>query len=384
MFAEDRLIRYCARIDIDEKIAREIEQILSPNLNWAYFFERARAEGIISLIYNSLSGIDGAKTVVPEDVWRRLESCYYTVATRNTLLCQKLNTILSSFNDAGIEVILLKGMALIHAVYSDIALRPMYDIDILIHKEDFSLVTEKLRELGYSNSPFYPEDFHKDNMMVDVHWDLMNVTRVKSRKKSYQIDIDEIWRSSLPVEINGEKAKILYPEYCLMDLCLHLTLHHGLQGLIWFIDIARLIEYYKNEIDWNKFMEKSFEYKIYKPVYYVLFYVKKVLAQEIPQFVLDGLKPKRQNLLERKIIDLIVSGASLENIRFFFTLSTMENLLDRLTFLREISLPSPKVLSARYNITSRRYIPQYYLTHFKSAISSALKLLQKLSLTSSV
>ena len=384
MLAEERLIRYCAQVDINSSVSEKIKEILSPDLDWAYFFERARAEGVISLIYNSLSEIDDTKSLVPEDIWRRFQSCYYTVAARNTSLCQKLNIVLTSFNQAGIGVILLKGMALIHTVYPNIALRPMYDIDILIHKKDFSMAESKLKELGYTNSPSYPEDFHKDNMMVDVHWDLMNITRVKSRKKSYCIDLDEVWKSSLSLEINGEKARILSPEYCLMDLCLHLTLHHGLQGLVWFIDIARLIEYYKNEIDWNKFIEKSFEYKICRSIYYVLFYVKKVLGEEIPQFVLDRLEPAKQNFLERKVFNLIMSGASLENIRFFLTLLTMENFLDRLAFLREISLPSPKVLSMRYNITSAKSIPQYYFIHFKSILSSCLKLLQKLTLFSSV
>jgi hypothetical protein len=194
--------------------------------------------------------------------------------------------------------------------------------------------------------------------------------------------MDEVWKSSIPIEIGGEKARILSPAHCLMDLCLHLTLHHGLQGLKWFIDIAGLIEYYKNEMDWNKFIEDSFRYKIYKPIYYVLFYVKNVLGQQIPQFVLDGVKPKRQNFLERKIFDLIVSGTSIENIRFFFTLSTMENFVDRLIFLKEITLPSPRVLSARYNISSARHIPKYYLIHLKSVMSSILKLLQKVSFAS--
>lgn len=376
MRSEDLLVRYLIRVNGNHPACERIREVLSPDLDWAYFFERARAEGVVSLFYSSLSEIDYVKSLVPEDIWRGFQSCYYTVAGRNTLLSQKLYTILSSFNQSGIEVILLKGMALIHTIYSSIALRPMHDIDILINKKDFFLAENKLKELGYNNSSFYPEDFLKDDVIVDVHWELMNVTRVKSRKKSYRIDIDEIWKSSLPIEIGGEKTRILSPEYCLMDLCLHLTLHHGLQGLMWFMDIARLIEYYKNEIDWNKFIEKSFEYKICKLIYYVLFYVKIVLGQEIPQFVLDELSPARQNFLERKIFDLIMSGASLENIRFFFTLSTMENFLDRLAFLREISLPSPKMLSARYNISSARYIPRYYLIHFKSAFSSIYELLK--------
>ena len=378
MLAEDRLVRYCACIKIDDNIDQNIKEILSPDLNWAYFFDRARSEGITSLAYKRLSAIGYAKTIVSENIWKRLESSYYTVAARNTLLYENLSNILSSFQQANIEVIILKGMDLAQTVYPDIALRPMYDIDILVHKEDFPLVEDRLSSLGYINSSSYPEDFHKDNMMVDVHWDLMNITRVKSRKKSCHIDLAKVWEDSRFIEIGGQKTRILSPEHCLMDLCLHLALHHGLSGLIWFVDIARFIEYYKNEINWNRFLENSLRYKIYKPIFYTLFYVKKNFGQEIPEFVLCGLKPKRQGFLEKKILKLILSGSSLENIRFFFTLSTIENPLDRIAFLREIALPSPKVLSAKYGISSVRYIPRCYIIHFKSIFSSILKLLKKL------
>jgi len=191
--------------------------------------------------------------------------------------------------------------------------------------------------------------------------------------------MDEAWRNSMPIEINGEKARILSPEYCLMDLCLHLTLHHGLQGLMWFVDIARLVEHYRNEIDWGMFIKKTFEYKVYKPVYYVLSYVRRILGQDIPQFVLDELRPKRQNFLERKIFDLVMAGEALENIRFFFTLLVIENFPDRIAFLREISLPSPRMLSARYNISSAVCIPQHYFIHFKNILSSVFKLFKKIS-----
>jgi len=358
----------------------DIRRRLSPDLNWAYFFAQARSEGVVSLVYKKLSEINGAESLIPEDTWRKLESSYYTVATRNISLSGKLTTILESFNQAGIEVIILKGMALLHTIYANTALRPMYDIDILIHGKDFPSVESKLKGLGYSNSASYPEDFHKDSMMVDVHWELMNVTRIKSRGRSHCIDLNEVWNNSIAVEIDGEKARVLSPEYCLMDLCLHLAFHHGLQGLMWFSDIARLIEHYKNRMDWHKFIGKSIEYKIAKPVYYVLFYVKSVLGQDMPQFVLEGLRPKRQNLLEKKVFNLLLSGVPVENVRFLFTLSTMENWFDRLAFLKEIALPSPGVLTARYNISSARYIPLYYLIHFKSAVSSCVALLWRLFL----
>jgi hypothetical protein len=126
-------------------------------------------------VHKRLSEISSLSSIAPEVVRRRLQSSYYSIAAYNTLLYDKLNNILSCFEQAKIGVILLKGMALINTIYPDIALRPMYDIDLLIHKHDFSLVEDKLKELGYMNSSAYPEDFYKDNMMVDIHWELRSI-----------------------------------------------------------------------------------------------------------------------------------------------------------------------------------------------------------------
>jgi predicted house-cleaning noncanonical NTP pyrophosphatase (MazG superfamily) len=376
MRPEDRLVYSLAKVDIDANTNQEIKKILSPGLNWAYFFEQANNQGVAALVYKSLSGIDYARALVPETILARLASCYYSVACRNTLLTEKLSAILDYFQKARIEIILLKGMALIQTIYPNIALRPIYDIDILIHPQDFAFAKAGLEALGYLNSAFYREDFYQDNIMVDVHEELINITRIKSRRKAHRIDMDEFWKNSLAIEINGQGARILSPEHTLMELCLHLTLHHGLQGLVWFVDIARLVEYYKNEIDWNKFIKETSDYRINRPVYYALFYVNKILRQDIPEYVLNQLKPERQNLLERKIFNLILSGRILENIRFFFTLTTMENLWDKLSFFRDITFPSTKTLSAKYNISSRASLPFCYIIHFNSILSSILKLLQ--------
>jgi len=376
MRLEDRLVYSLARVDIDEDTNQEIKKTLSPDLNWAYFFERANNKGVASLVYKSLSGIDYARSIVPETILARLASCYYNVASRNTLLTEKLAAILDYFQKERIEIILLKGMALVQTIYPNIALRPIYDIDILIRPQDFAVVKAGLGELGYFNSVFYREDFYQDNIMVDVHEELINITRIKSRRKAHRIDMDEVWRRSLAIEINGQKARILSAEHSLMELCLHLTFHHGLQGLIWFVDIARLVEYYKNEIDWNRFIKETSDYRINKPVYYALFYVSKILKQDIPEYVLSQLRPRRQNFLERKIFNMILSGRPLENTRFFFTLINLETFLDKIFFLREIALPSPGILSVKYNIPSLADTPRYYLIHFNSILTSILKLLQ--------
>lgn len=367
---ENRLFSYFVKQDI-----KNIKNVLNQDLDWNYFFSQIKREGVSSLVYKTLFESNIDKSIMPDDVWNGLRACYYTVAARNTLLYERLKEILHSLNQANIEVIILKGMALGQTVYNDIGLRPAYDIDILIHKNDFCLVEEILRRLGYINSSSYPEDFHKDNIMVDVHWELINVTRVQSRSKCHRLDIEEIWQNSRYIGLSGQKVRVLLSEHCLMELCLHLVFHHGLNGLMWFIDIAKVIDKYQNEIDWDKFIRDCLRFKINKPVYYTLFYVKEILNQSVPQFVLDQLKPTRQNALEIKIFNLILSGSHIENARFLFTLLAMEGIVDKMVFIKEIFLPSARIVSSRYN---GRGLALGYLLHLKEVATSGVKIMQRL------
>jgi hypothetical protein len=381
MRREDLLLRYFARNSIRQDLSAEICRTISPDLDWAYFLKQANAQGLTPLVYQGLSEIACLQPPVPQGIWKKLERCYYSVAGRNALLCERLADILQCQRLKNIEIIVLKGMGLIHTVYSNIALRPIYDIDILIHKEEFPLVQSTLKELGYANSVYYPEDFYQDGIMLDVHGELLNETRISSRQKSHALNMQELWERAVPIEINGQKAKILSPEHNLMALCLHLTIHHGLQGLIWFVDIAKFIDYYKDGFNWDRFIDGCLNYKISKPVYYALFCTQKFLGQDIPNYILDSLRPNRRGLLERKIFELISSGTYLlENAGFIFALSNIENYGDRLKFLREISLPSPGLLRSKNNASSLIKLPIYYLRHFYSLVLAGLQLLKKVSI----
>lgn len=380
MRPEDLLMRCCAQANIDRNQHNKIKNIIRSGLNWTYFFDKVQREGVAGLIYKSLSQVDNAKSLVPEGLWERLESSYYAIAVRNLRLYQKLVEISSFLKEKEIEFIILKGMALLNDLYSDIGLRPMYDIDILIHKQDFSLVEQTLKKLGYQNSSFYPEDFHKDDMMVDMHWDLTSLVRVRSRQRVHHIDLKELWRDSRIIEIEREGVRILSLEDMLIGLSLHFSLHHGFNGLIWAVDIAELLKKYKKDLDWKKLTEKCYRFKVRKPVYYTLWYVKEILQAQVPSQVIKEIRPQRQNFLEKAIFNLMLKGHTFENVRFLFTLFSMEGFLNRLLFLKEVSFPAPKILKGMYHISSPKLIPKYYLIHIKIIIYSALNMVSKFSL----
>ena len=102
------------------------------------------------------------------------------------LLYNELQTVLKTFNAAGIDVIVLKGAFLAELVYENIGRRAMGDIDLLVKKEDLEKVKQELIQLGYQALPTrwgerlnelwetaWAEERHftkVNNVDIDVHW----------------------------------------------------------------------------------------------------------------------------------------------------------------------------------------------------------------------
>lgn len=380
---EDRLIHYCARTTLDENMSRQVEAILGRDLDWDYIIKGAERENVAQLLYHNLSRtfieyseMGNGKPRVPIDILRALKKAYHRTAIRNIIICQKLGELLDSFREAGIEVILLKGMALIETVYPNIALRPMVDIDLLVHQEELPQVQTTLNRLGYRNSLSDPHEFCREGMVVDLHWDMVNIVRVKSRRRAHQVKLSNIWRNSTSIQIDGRTARILSPEDLVIDLCLHLTFHHGLRGLIWFVDLQEVLRYYNEQLDLHKLVEYCTECKVTRPVFWCLFYIKQILGTDIPPDVIERLRPKREGFLEKRFF--ILNNQPINDIRFFWTFSATEGIYNKLRFLREIVLPNPGVLKMRYGISPSRPLYSYYLTHLKRVGSSCLNALRRL------
>ena len=94
-----------------------------------------------------------------------------------------------ALQDAGVRVIVLKGVALATLVYSDPNVRPSQDIDLLCREEDYRKVRDTLVSLGYDTDadPTLPvrradhegyfdrHFFNPDGLVhVELHLDSLN------------------------------------------------------------------------------------------------------------------------------------------------------------------------------------------------------------------
>ncbi len=143
------------------------------------------------------------------------------VAAKQKLI-KDLGQLLSK---AGIPVILLKGMAFNHNLYSEAAPRGVSDIDILVHPRDIahfervflSLASKVEVEKKYAFDDLYEETWRSKNQqhLIDVHIYLTN-------PYLFDIPYDGLWERSIPhPAYSNSKLRVLGTE----DTICHLVTH---------------------------------------------------------------------------------------------------------------------------------------------------------------
>lgn len=278
---ENRLLILAARKRSFEDNPEEINSLLSCQIKWDELLNTAFSQGIAPLVYKSLKDIP-EKAHVPEDVMGKLKMAYHGNVARNMYLYSELELILRAFDEKGIEVMLLKGIALAGTVYGDIGLREMGDIDLLVKEEHLPLAKTIMSELNYemqrngrteewyrANHFHLPPFVHKEkSIVVEIHW--------KVAQDSVGINVNNWWERAKGLKWEKTSLLITAPEDMMLHICL--SLYHGsykkmaLRGLC---DINHTIRFFSEEINWKLFHETVSRSRIARPVYSLLFLVRK-------------------------------------------------------------------------------------------------------------
>lgn len=306
---EDNLLIASARINMDDSMSYKIKEILGLDLDWDYIMEEASRNEIESLLYHNLHKMDDSRNI-PESAMKDLRVAYYATTSRNIRFLNELSKLLKTFNDANIEVVVLKGAALAETVYQNIALRPFGDIDLLIREDKMPDAEEILSDLGYSTPPVYPSKWHRKrhmisvraeelhyvnqdkNVILDLHWDL------QPRSSPFQIDVQKFWENTQTMKLAGVETLIFTPEHLLEHLCFHIykEVIGGVSILIRHCDVNEVVRYYERDIDWGYFVETSKRYGLQIPSYYGLYTASGLLGAPVPENVLSELKPDKNKV----------------------------------------------------------------------------------------
>ena len=140
---ENRLLLACARTEPD---VQHIQALVEREPDWQGILRKTERWGLAPLVYTNLRQA-AQSGQVPKPVAERLRHLYHRDTIHGVARRELLRATLLRFAEASVPVIVLKGAALATLVYPSPALRPMGDLDLLVHRGDRERVDEVLRGL---------------------------------------------------------------------------------------------------------------------------------------------------------------------------------------------------------------------------------------------
>jgi hypothetical protein len=163
------ILALCARPHPMDAQLEILSKHLSTIKDWNQLVTHAEQQGMGPLLYHHLSCVESP---IPNTVRRTLKTLFSRHRQANIIRLESLVQVLSLFEKAGIETLVLKGAALSSLIYPDPGLRPMCDVDLLLQKTEIDSAAMLLQENGFTlTAPTPPRHFemsHHLNPLVAI------------------------------------------------------------------------------------------------------------------------------------------------------------------------------------------------------------------------
>lgn len=269
-----------------------------------------------------------------------------TVAAQNIVLLDALRQVVEAFQRAGVSPLILKGAALAETVYADISLRPMADIDLLIHEEEIETARICMLSLGYLPSKNEDCVFCKTirfPVRLDIHYGIWYMPEAA---------LQRLWEQSQPVAIAGTDARTMPADETLIYTAAHAVVQHGALAPTALEDINRICRFYRSALDWDKIVKKVKAYNLNVPLWHILAEAIRSKDAPIPGHALDSLRPSSlDQRVESAIYKSILSAPPAANIGHILKLLSRPGVRGKIMFLADCMFPSRAFIARRYNVS---------------------------------
>lgn len=241
---------------------------------------------MIPLLYRNLrtNGID-------HPLMEKFKGIYRYTWYKNQLMMNKTATLVHSFRDAGIETMILKGAALVSLHYDTYGLRPMNDVDVLVHTDEALAAMSLMLELDFTTGELPVERtkvywhaqgyWDQDGDEFDLHWNALPECR--------QEDADDgFWNHAVMAEINDVRICAQSPTDQLIHVCTHAARGCHVTRLIWIADAMTILKS-SPSIDWDRLLLFGQTRCLTLPLRDTLGYLHNLLDAPIPASVLQSM-----------------------------------------------------------------------------------------------
>ena len=278
--AEDQLLLYSARVELDLETENRLRQLLSRSLDWDMILSRSWWHRIRPLVYHHLNAQPAG--TVPQKFLDELEPYILELRERNERLARALKDVAEYFEQAGQRCLVFKGPALSEDAYGDLRYRECGDLDLLVRQDDFTQIGSMLAAKGFvpwRNSDekvqqVFACEFEREDATLDVHWELAPPWL------NYSVDFDYLWDAATPLLPAGSTFRKLCAEDALVVLSIHAT-KHWWERLRWLCDIAELLNRGLVQ-DWERVESTALRSNCWRSVLVGLWLARHLLAAKLP------------------------------------------------------------------------------------------------------
>lgn len=280
----------------------------------------------------------------------------------------ELHRLVTAWNLAQLQPILLKGSGLAYTHYPHPWLRPQADLDVWCRESDLAALSASLVALGYASvdelnfdgkyqRPFARVDDNGVTRLVEVHLRPLN-----PEVFAEAMDFDEARAAAVPVPtLPG--ALTLSPPFALLLACLHRVAHHldrTAHRVIWLYDI-HLLSTAMTEREWVTLTRLASAARVRAICRDGLERTRAALGTTIPPEVLEALvndddEPSAAFLRPLRELDVRMS-----NLRAATTSR-------RVALVKAWLMPSRTYMVQRYGIRREAMLPFWYVYRILSRL----------------
>jgi hypothetical protein len=293
------------------------------------------------------------------------------------LLLHEVGKIFRALKSADIPVIPLKGVCLAETVYSNIGLRQIGDVDLLVKPADLAKAIDVLRTLGYTADYLFdiesvrqfsrhmPQLSKRGGVTLELHW---TITSPRDNVHFDDVALDKVWSRATPIKIDGVQVLVLSPTDLLWHLCLHASVQHRFDdiGLRAFWDMALVVRRYGDEIDWERFAQRVHHWRMANGVFLALQLMEEWTDASIPDSVLATLGTVS---VDEPVMDWVcqkIWNVNVISLKSDFARLGRPRLADKFAALSDTLFPSRAVMASLYHAPANSWrILCYYPMRFK-------------------
>ena len=180
----------------------------------------------------------------------------------------------------------------------------------------------------------------KDSACIEIHFNIVEPPF------SDRVDVEKLFARAQACFIGGVEVLTLCPEDLLLHLCMHASYHHGFDnGILPLFDIARVVEHYKADLDWEQVLSRSKEWGVGKCVYLALSLAERIAGASVPGKLWVEMEVYRDGFDATKQAEELLFGKGTQIVPNMARLFGNNGLGEKLIHLRNRAFPPVKTIA---------------------------------------